>query len=141
MSHTHVSNRVHCIFSTKDRRKLVPVTFKPRLWAYIDATCKKLGLKTFAVGGMEDHVHLLIALPPTMDLSTAMQKVKANSSRFTSQETRPGFAWQPGFGGFSVSISHMDATVAYIRDQEQHHRKRTFDEEWQEILRRHGIEE
>lgn len=141
MAHTHVSNRIHCIFSTRERGKIIPADFKPRLWGYMDGICGKIGLQVFAIGGMEDHAHLLVGVPPSMDLSTAMQKVKANASRFAAQELRREFAWQVGFGGFSVSISHMDATMAYIRNQEEHHRKRTFSEEWEEILRRHGMEE
>jgi putative transposase len=140
MSHTHSSVRVHCIFSTKERRKIIPANMQPRLWGYIGATATKLGMKTFAVGGIEDHAHALIALPPTMMLSEAMQKIKANSSRWMGEQGIE-FAWQEGYGAFSVSISRMDETIAYIQNQREHHKKKSFEEEWAEILKRHGMAE
>jgi len=140
MSHTHVSVRVHCIFSTKERRKIIPIEMQPRLWGYIGATATKLGMKTFAVGGIEDHAHALIALPPTMMLSEAIQKIKANSSRWMGEQGIE-FAWQEGYGAFSVSISRMDETIAYIQKQHEHHKRKSFEEEWAEILRRHGLAE
>lgn len=139
MAHSHVSLRVHCIFATKGRRKLIPPDFKPRLWGYIDGVCRNVGVESFAIGGMEDHAHLLLGLSGNLDLSGTIQKIKANSSRFAAAELGSEFGWQVGFGGFSVSISHMAATMAYIRNQERHHAKRTFAEEWDEILRRHGM--
>jgi len=140
MSHNHVSNRIHCIFSTKQRARTIAKEMQPRLWSYMEGIAFRLGVKAFAVGGIEDHVHLLIGLPPALSLSIAMQKVKANSSRWMKEQGRKGFEWQEGFSGFSVSISHMDATIAYIQNQEKHHRRRTFEEELAEVLKRHGME-
>lgn len=141
MAHTHVSNRLHCIFSTKNREKIIPKGLQSRLWAYINGICRNIGVKTFAVGGMEDHVHILIGLPPTLALATAMQKIKANSSRYMNEHGGPRFQWQENYSAFSVSISHMDATIAYIQSQEKHHRRRGFGEELAAILKKHGLEE
>jgi putative transposase len=135
MPSAHVSCRLHCVWSTKDRKKLIPIEAQPRLWAYMDAVGRNLGVKTFAIGGIEDHVHLLIGLPPTIALAEVIQKIKANSSRWMKQEFKNGFAWQESYLAHSVSISRMDATIAYIRNQRTHHKKRDFVEELREILR------
>lgn len=140
-SHTHVSNRLHCIFSTKNREKLIAKEIQARLWAYMAGIARNLDVKTFAIGGMEDHVHLLIGLPPTLAVATAMQKIKANSSRYMNQHAGLRFAWQENYSAFSVSISHMSATIAYIQSQESHHRQRSFADELASILRKHGIED
>ncbi|HUS18237.1 MAG TPA: IS200/IS605 family transposase [Terriglobales bacterium] len=141
MSHNHVSNRLHCIFSTKQRARSIGKGLQPRLWSYLEGIAVRLRVKPFATGGIDDHVHLLIALPPALSLSIAMQKIKANSSRWMKEQGAKGFEWQEGFSAFSVSISHMEATVAYIRDQQKHHRRRTFEEELAQILKRHGMNE
>ena len=139
MKHTHVSVRVHCIFSTKDRYRLIPPEVQPRLWSYLGGIARNLEVKVFAIGGMEDHVHLLFGLPPVLTLAKVVQTLKANSSRWMNEEVRHGFAWQEGYAAFSVSISHMEATIAYIRNQPQHHRKRRFDQEMERILAKHGM--
>ena len=140
-THTHVSNRLHCIFSTKNREKTIQKDVQTRLWAYMDGIAKRIGVKTFAIGGIEDHVHLLIALPPTLALATAMQKIKANSSRYMNQHGGPRFEWQENYSAFSVSISHMDATIAYIQNQEKHHQRWSYADELAQILSKHGMEE
>jgi REP element-mobilizing transposase RayT len=93
------------------------------------------------VGGMEDHVHILLSLPATISISKAMQLIKGGSSKwihetFSEQRT---FAWQEEYGAFSVSVSQLDKTVAYIRGQPEHHRKMTFQEEFLMLLKKHSI--
>ena len=141
MKHTRVSLRVHCIFSTKDRRPAIPVALQPRAWAFVGGIARNLGIKAIAVGGIADHVHLLLLLSPTVTLAETVQKIKANSSRWLREQTGRPFQWQEGYAAFSVSISHTDATVAYILNQVEHHRKRTFDAEFAAILRKHRVEE
>jgi REP element-mobilizing transposase RayT len=97
-------------------------------------------MKAFAVGGMPDHVHALVSLPATMTISTAAQKLKANSSRWISEAAGMRFAWQEGYSAFSVSISQMDTVARYIQNQAEHHKKRSFDEELTRLLRLHRIE-
>jgi putative transposase len=89
-----------------------------------------------AVGGMEDHAHMLIQLPPTLSLSDAMLEVKTSSSRWMGRS----FAWQRGFGAFSVSASNTPAVIRYIQTQEAHHKKMSFDEEFIALLKKHGME-
>jgi REP element-mobilizing transposase RayT len=139
MSHTYVSVRIHCIFSTKDRKPLITREMQPRLWAYLGGIARNLKVKVFAIGGIEDHMHVLFALPPTLPLSKVVQTLKANSSKWVNEQVPGAFAWQEGYGAFSVSISHMDATIEYIQNQAEHHKKKTFDEEFAEILRKHGL--
>ena len=99
-------------------------------------------MKALAIGGAADHVHILISLPATLSVAKAIQLLKGNSSKWI-RETFPkmrSFAWQEGYGTFSVGISGVDATVTYIREQSEHHRRRTFREEFATMLRRHGLE-
>ena len=99
-------------------------------------------MKALAIGGAADHVHILISLPATLSVAKAIQLLKGNSSKWI-REAFPkmrSFAWQEGYGAFSVGISGVDATVTYIREQSEHHRRRTFREEFATMLRRHGLE-
>ena len=142
MSHTYTSNRIHCIFSTKERRKLITAPLQDRLWAFMGGIARQNGFQTLAVGGIEDHAHLLILLPGTLPLSKAMQLIKGGSSKWI-HETFPEhseFAWQEGYAGFSVSVSQSGQTIAYINNQVEHHRKRSFEEEYLNFLQKHGIE-
>ena len=93
----------------------------------------------FAVGGVVDHVHMLAGMPATISIAEFIQKVKANSSRWMHEQSGRRFEWQPGYGAFSIGISQVNATCRYIRNQEAHHRKLTFDEEIERILARHGL--
>ncbi len=98
-------------------------------------------MKTLAVGGAADHVHVLLSLPPTISVAKAMQLLKGNSFKWI-RETFPrmrAFAWQEGYGAFSVGVSGVDATVAYIRNQAEHHRTRSFREEYVAMLKKHGF--
>jgi putative transposase len=110
MSHSYAQNHVHLVFSTKNREKIVQREFLPRLWAYTAAVCKNHDLLTFAVGGMEDHMHLLFRLPPTITLSEAVALVKSNTSKWI-RKRGVRFAWQEGYGAFSVSSSSVAAVI------------------------------
>ena len=139
MKHTHVSVRIHCVFGTKDRQPVIAEEFQPRLWQFLGGIARRLEMKAIAVGGTRDHVHILLLLPPTIPLAEAVQKLKANSSRWMREQTGKRFEWQEGYAAFSVSISHTDATVAYILNQRAHHARRGFGEELGRILARHGM--
>src|ERR1700684_3690563 len=120
MAHTYASNFIHCIFSTKDRRALIPVGRTEELYAYLDGIARGEGFDLMAAGGTTNHVHLLIALPATCALARAVQKLKGSSSKWMGE----GFSWQEGYGAFSVSSSQLEVVKSYIRNQEQHHRRR-----------------
>ena len=137
MPHSYSSALIHAVFSTKERQPTIDDPEK--LWAYIIGIEKNLGIRPMATGGISNHVHLLFALPGTLAFSVAIQKIKANSSRWMKARV-PGFAWQEGFGAFSVSPSHVQAVTGYIRNQEQHHRQRRFEDEFISMLEKAGIE-
>ncbi len=124
--------------STKARQKLIAKSVQRRLWAYIAGICKSYNILVFAIGGTDDHVHALFRLPPTITLARAISLLKANSSRWMSnQGTR--FSWQKGYGAFSVSSSNVAAVIKYIDNQEAHHRKMSFEQEFIALLDRHGV--
>ena len=137
MAHTSTHNYPHIVFGTKERRSRIPEALQPRLWAYLGGICRNLKMVMFAIGGMEDHVHLLIWLPPIIALAKAVSTVKSNSSSWMSEQGR-FFAWQGGYGAFSVSASNRAAVERYIHNQKEHHKKMTFEEEFRELLRLHG---
>ena len=139
MSHTYAQNVIHVVFSTKDRRKLMPNEFRPRMWAYVAGICKKLDILVHAAGGMDDHIHLLVQIPPTVAVAKAVLAIKSNSSRWANEEGYK-FAWQQGYGAFSVSSSNVPVVVHYIQNQEAHHKKMNFDVEFLALLKKHRIE-
>ncbi len=138
MPNSFTANFVHCVFSTKNRRDLIIPEIQPRLYAYFGGIARNLRFDLLGAGGTTNHVHLLIALPPTLRLAEAIQKLKANSSRWM-REQGIAFEWQEGYGGFSVSPSQLPTVEAYIRNQEEHHRKRSFEEEFQMLLQKSGV--
>ena len=122
MSHTYFQNVMHIVFSTKNRRKIIPAQMKERLWAYTAGICQHHGIFVHSIGGMEDHIHLLLQFPPTLMIADAMREIKSNSSGWMSREIGR-FAWQQGYGGFGVSKSNIAAVVRYVRNQEQQPRQ------------------
>ena len=139
MSHTYTKSHFHVVFSTKERRKCISKEIQPLLWAYMTGICRNHDIIPVAVGGISDHVHALFHLPATLSLSKGMLLLKSNSSRWMNEHER-GFAWQEGYGAFSVSASVLPAVTRYIQNQEQHHRKISFEDEFLALLKKHGIE-
>ena len=139
MSHSYVQNIVHLVFSTKERRKLIPAEFQPDLWAYVAGICKKNEIFVHAVGGMDDHIHSLIQIPSTLALAKAVLTIKSNSSRW-ARERGERVEWQEGYGAFSVSASNLPVVERYVRNQAAHHRKMSFEEEFAALLKKHGVE-
>jgi putative transposase len=141
MSHTYCSALFHCVFSTKERRKTISPEIQDRLWAYLGGVARKRKLKALAVGGTEDHVHILLSLPSSMAIAEAMREIKSESSRWMREEGgSPRFAWQDGYGAFSIGWAQAEATLRYIARQEEHHRKRDFQAEFLAFLKKHQIE-
>lgn len=136
MSHSYSQNIIHLVFSTKNRRKTIQKQMQPRLWAYMAAICQNNKIFVYAIGGMEDHVHMLMRLPPTLAQAEAISVVKGDSSKWMGK----GFAWQKGYGSFSVSKSLVPTVIRYIENQERHHKKMTFEEEFIAFLEKHGVE-
>lgn len=138
MSHTYSQNVLHVIFSTKERQKTLSPDLQPLLWAYIAGVCQKFEVHVLAIGGIEDHIHLLIQVPPTLPVAKAVLTIKSNSSRWANEQGHK-FAWQQGYAAFSVSSSNIAAVVQYIRNQQAHHKKRGFEEEFVALLKKHDV--
>jgi putative transposase len=138
MSHSCPQNHIHLVFSTKNRQKLIAKPLQRRLWAYMAGTFKNYDILVFTIGGMEDHVHALFRSPATIALARAINILKANSSRWMSEQGMT-FSWQKGYGAFSVSSSNISRVAKYIDNQELHHCKRTFEQEYIALLKMHGV--
>src|SRR5436190_23642709 len=139
MSHTYTASYFHCIFSTKDRKNTIPDDLRPRLWAYIEGTAKNLGIIPVAVGGTSNHAHMLLRLKANVTLAEALQKLKANSSRWMSEQGL-SFDWQKGYAALSVSPSLVGSVRTYVLNKEEHHRKRNIEEEYLTLLTKAGIQ-
>jgi len=132
MAHTFANLLTHVIFSAKDRQPLISRELKPDLLVYMGGIVRELQCKSVAANSMPDHLHMLLSLPPSVSVAEALRIVKTNSSRWVRQ-TRThlrGFAWQTGYGAFSVSQSNAASVMKYIHEQEKHHRRITFQEEF-----------
>ena len=140
MSHTYVSSLIHCVFSIKNRRDLIAEEIQPQLWAFVGGIARRNGFKALIVGGIANHVHVLLSLPATLPLAKAMQLIKGASSHWMNENHTRDFAWQEGYGAFTVGISQKDQTISYIRQQPEHHKKRSFEEEFATFLKKHGVE-
>ncbi len=138
---SYVSSYYHCVFSTKERRPFIAPALRERLWPFLGGIARQHDMQAIEVGGMPDHVHLLLSLPPTLAIAKAMQLLKGGSSKWVHDTFREHwhFAWQIKYGGFAVSVSLLDKTIQYIRNQEQHHRMISFQEEFVTLLKKHRI--
>jgi putative transposase len=139
VAHTYISELIHCVFSTKQRKSLIPADVQPRLWAFLGGVARKNGFHALIVGGTENHVHILLSLPATLPLAKALQLIKGASSRWMNEKFKTEFAWQEGYGAFSVGISQKSDTIAYIKSQAEHHRKRNFEDEFLAFLKKNGV--
>ena len=127
---------------TRNREKSISPEIQDRLWAYMGGIARENNMKALAVGGVENHAHVFLSLPSTISIAKAIQLVKGGSSKWI-HDTFPSldnFAWQVGYGAFSVSISHINRTVNYINNQKEHHRQKSFQEEYLSFLKKHSIE-
>ena len=131
---------VHLIFSTKNREGMIRKEVLPDLHGYIVGILKNLECPSIQTGGVEDHVHMLFCLNRTVTQAQVVEEVKKASSKWMKDEGGcEGFAWQAGYGAFSVSESNVEAVKAYIQNQEEHHRKVTFQDEYRKFLEKHQV--
>jgi putative transposase len=129
MRRSYTELYVHLIWATWDRLPLLPAELKPAVYGCIQAECSTLGAEVVAIGGMEDHVHLLVKLPTTISVASLVKQVKGASSHLVTHKLarEDGFRWQGAYGAFSISASHVPRIRDYILHQEEHHRDRTMD--------------
>lgn len=134
---------VHLVFSTKNRRAFLrDVAFRERTHRYLAGICENLDAPAIAVGGVEDHVHLLIRLGKTIDVASLVRDLKRDSTKWIKVEepTLRDFHWQQGYGAFSISPSHVDALVKYIAEQVEHHRLESFQDEFRRLCDKYGMQ-
>ncbi|MFN7946371.1 MAG: IS200/IS605 family transposase [Blastocatellia bacterium] len=142
MANTYSSLYYHLIFSTKNRAAWLKAEIEPRVWEYIGGIARQNKMTALQIGGIEDHLHVLVMAPPVFSPGKIAQLLKGGSSLWihTEYPALRNFAWQDGYGAFTVSKSNLPDVIRYIQNQREHHRKRTFQEEYLEFLRKHGIE-
>ena len=133
---------LHITFSTKNREPWLDRDVRPRVHAYVATVCRDLGAELVRVGGVADHVHIVTTLPRTVSQAQLVEQIKKASSKWI-KALKPqyrGFFWQRGYGAFSVSPSQLKAVLEYVQAQREHHRTRSFQEEYRKLLRQHGID-
>ena len=142
MAGKYLSLLVHFTWSTAGREPWIERDMREDLYSYIGGIMKNKNAKLISAGGMFDHIHLYASMPSTISIADFVNAVKSNSSRWIHESASRlrGFAWQEGYGAFSVSKSEESKVVRYISNQAEHHRKRTFKEELVGLLEKHGIE-
>ena len=142
MANTYSSILIHIVFSTKNWQLWISGELQKRLYPNIGGIAREIGFKALCIGGTDNHVHVLISLNPTINIAKAVQLMKGGSSKWI-HETFPEekqFAWQEGYGAFSIGLSQMYQTRKYIENQETHHKKVSFQDEYLEFLRKNNID-
>ena len=142
MANTYTQIYIHIVFAVQHRNALISASWKERVHKYITGIIQNQGHKLIAINTMPDHAHIFIGMKPDAALSDLVRDVKRDSTNFVNKEICVGgkFAWQEGFGAFSYSHSQIDAVVKYILNQEEHHRRRTFREEFETMLKKFAIQ-
>ncbi|HKP86970.1 MAG TPA: IS200/IS605 family transposase [Blastocatellia bacterium] len=142
MANTYTQIYIQVVFAVSARQCLIAREFKEELYKYMAGIIRSEDQKLIAINGMSDHIHILIGLKPDMALSNLVRQIKTSSSNFINSQrlVRGRFSWQEGFGGFSYSHSQLGAVASYIENQEAHHAKRSFKEEYIEMLSKFSVE-
>ena len=141
MSDTYISVVIHFVFSTKKRQPFLTDLVRERVWAYMGGIARENRMKALCIGGIADHVHLLLSMPATVSLAEAMHRIKGGTTTWI-HSALPGmknFAWQEGYGAFAVNESAVDETIAYIQNQAAHHRTVSFQEEFVAFLKANRV--
>ncbi|MEZ5427504.1 MAG: IS200/IS605 family transposase [Pyrinomonadaceae bacterium] len=139
MPHTYTNLLFHIVFGTKDRFPFMKKKSRPRFYEYIGGTIRGLEGTCLEIGGVEDHIHLLVKLKPTMNVSDFLRELKPNTTRWAKRNVYPAFEWQNGYGAFTVGESQVRSVRRYIQKQEEHHKGMSFDEEFEMLLDKSGI--
>ncbi len=141
MANTFSQIYIQTVFAVRNRQSLIKPEFKEELYKYVSGIVRNQGQKLIAINGAADHVHILIGLRPAMALADLLQEIKADSTNFINKErwVRGRFGWQEGYGAFSYGHSQLDRIIRYIQDQEEHHKRRSFKNEYLTLLRRFDI--
>jgi REP element-mobilizing transposase RayT len=141
MANTFSQIYIQTVFAVSSRQSLIKAKFKEELYKYVSGIVRNQGQKLIAINGMPDHVHILIGLRPSMALADLVQEIKADSTNFINKKRviRGRFSWQEGYGAFSYGHSQLDTIIRYIQNQEKHHSRRSFKNEYLTLLRKFDI--
>ncbi len=141
MANTFSQIYIQTVFAVSNRQSLIKPEFKEDIYKYVTGIVKNQGQKLIAINGVADHVHLLIGLRPAMALADLVREIKADSTNFINKKKwiRGRFSWQEGYGAFSYGHSQLDTIIRYIQNQEQHHKRSSFKNEYLTLLRRFDI--
>jgi REP-associated tyrosine transposase len=142
MGHTYSQIITHIIFSTQNRIPYLKPELRDRVFRYMAGIAHGIDARDVVINGVADHVHILLTIPPALSVASAVNKIKANSSKWIHEQRLlpPAFAWQTGYAAFSVSPSKVTEVIEYIRNQESHHKKVSFEEEYIAFLKKHQIQ-
>lgn len=142
MANTYTQLFVHSTFSVKNRLRLILPQFKDELYKYITGIIRNKKHKLYAIGGIEDHIHVFVSMKPDVSVSDMIKDIKTNSTNWINDKKflKTKFGWQEGFGAFTYSKSQVDSVCKYILNQEKHHEKMTFEDEYRKLLEKFGIE-
>lgn len=142
MANTYTQIYIHVVFTVEGRQSLIRRENKQELHKYITGIVQDKGQKMIAINSMPDHVHILMGIKPNIALSDLVRDIKSNSSKFINERNwvMGKFGWQEGFGAFSYSHSQLNTVAGYIKNQEEHHSRKSFKDEYLEILRKFNIE-
>lgn len=141
MANTYTQIHIQSVFAVQNRNCVIGKAWKEELYKYITGIIQNHNHKVLAINGMPDHVHILFGFRPTQSLSDLMQDIKGDSSKWINTKgfLRSKFSWQEGYGAFSYSKSHVNNVIRYIQNQEEHHRKKTFRDEYKEFLKNFDV--
>ena len=141
LANTYTSLHYHIAFSTKNRQQWIDREFEQRIWEYLGGIARQNEMHPLQIGGGEDHVHIVLGIPPTITVSKAVQLLKGGSSKWIHDTyvNLGNFQWQDGYGAFTVSKSQLTNIIRYVANQREHHRTRNFQEEYLTLLQKHGI--
>ncbi len=142
MANTYTQIHIQFVFVVKFRKALIDKSFKEELYQYITGIVQSYDHKMLAINGVEDHVHVFIGMRPTQSISDLMQDIKGSSSKWINEKKflKVKFEWQEGYGAFSYSKSHVQNVINYVNNQEKHHAKQTFRDEYLDFLKKFDIE-
>jgi len=142
MANTYTQIHIHAVFTVQNRDSIILCNWKDELYKYISGILQNNSHKLLAINGMSDHIHILFGFRPSQSLSDLMQDIKANSSKWINEKKfiRAKFSWQEGYGAFSYTKADLPKIIRYIQDQKEHHKRKTFLEEYLELLKEFDIE-
>lgn len=140
MPHTYTNLLFHIVFATKERFPFIKAEFEARLYEYIGGTIRGLGCILLEMGGVEDHVHMIVRLKPNMSVSKFLEQLKPSVTKWARSTVHPKFEWQNGYGAFSIGESQIEGVRGYIRKQKEHHKKEVYEDEFKSMLTKAGIE-